>query len=113
MDESPAATRIRKDIESNPVVLYMEGTPMFPLSTHAAAVAQSLDLMGLAYRCVNLNDDPEVRDAIREFSQCTELPHLYIRGKFAGGGTAIRDLARSGEIKALFDAAEIAARPLP
>ncbi len=112
MDDSPATLRIRKDIESNPVVLYMEGTPMFPLTPAAAAVTQTLDLMGVAYRNVNLNDDPEIREAIRDFSQCAELPHLYVRGRFAGGGAAIRDLARSGGLKPLFDQAGIAAKAL-
>jgi monothiol glutaredoxin len=112
MDETPATLRIRKDIESNPVVLYMEGTPMFPLPPAAAAVAQPLDLMGVAYRCVNLNDDPEVREAIRGFSQCADLPHLYVRGQFIGGGAAVRDLARSGDFKTLFDDAGIPAKAL-
>jgi monothiol glutaredoxin len=112
MEETPAAVRIRKDIESNPVVLYMEGTPMFPLTPAAATVAQTLDLMGVVYRYVNLNDDPEVREAIRGFSQCEEFPHLYVRGKFAGGGAALREVARSGGFKALFDEAGIAAKAL-
>ncbi len=112
MEDTPATLRIRKDIESNPVVLYMEGTPMFPLTPAAATVAQTLDLMGVVYRCVNLNDDPEVREAIGGFSQCAELPHLYVRGKFVGGGAAVRDLVRSEGFKALFDQAGIAAKAL-
>ena len=67
-------------------------------------------LYDVAYRNVNLNDDPEIREAIRDFSQCAELPHLYVRGRFAGGGAAIRDLARSGGLKPLFDQAGIAAK---
>lgn len=112
MDENPAFTRIRKDIESHAVVLYMEGTPMFPLTNRGAAVTQALDLMGVAYKAVNLMDDPEIREAIRTAADAPETPHLYIHARFAGGGEEVRDLARSGALKALLDAAGIAAQPI-
>ncbi len=112
MDENPAFTRIRKDIETHAVVLYMEGTPMFPLTNRGAAVTQALDLMGVAYKAVNLNDDPEIREAIKTAADAPETPHLYIHGRFAGGGEEVRDLARSGALKALLDAAGIAAQPI-
>lgn len=112
MDENPIFTRIRKDIETHAVVLYMEGTPMFPLTNRGAAVTQALDLMGVAYKSVNLNDDPEIRDAIKTAPDAPDTPHLYIHGRFAGGGTEVRDLAKSGALKALLDAAGIAAQSL-
>ncbi|WP_337997903.1 glutaredoxin domain-containing protein [Oleispirillum naphthae] len=110
-DSSPAFTRIRKDVETHPVVLYMEGTPMYPLTARAAAVAQALDAMGIPYKSVNLVDDPEVKEAIKAFGECPDLPHLYIKGRLAGGGDAARDLAKSEGLKDKLAEAGIAAKP--
>jgi len=110
-EDSPAFTRIRKDVETYPVVLYMEGTPMYPLTARAAAVAQALDTMGISYKSINLVDDPEIKEAIKAFGRCPDLPHLYIKGKLAGGGDAARELAKSGALKDALANAGIAAQP--
>lgn len=110
MDESPVFTRIRKDIESNPVVLFMKGTPMFPQCGFSAAVAQTLDLLGVTYKSVNVLDDPEIRDGIKGFSNWPTLPQLYVKGKFVGGADIVRDMANSGELQACLASAGVPMR---
>ncbi|MBN2751816.1 MAG: monothiol glutaredoxin, Grx4 family [Rhodospirillaceae bacterium] len=113
IEDTPAVTRIRKDITTHPVVLYMEGTPMFPMNIRAATVAQALDLMGVAYKAVNLIDDPEIKDSITAFGNCPSLPQLYINGHFAGGGDTIHDLAKNEGLREILSAAGIATHSTP
>jgi len=103
-------TRIRKDIETNPVVLFMKGTPMFPLCGSSAAMAQALDLLGVTYKSVNVLDDPEVRESLNAFSNWPDLPQLFLHGKFVGGGTALREMANSDQLAAKLRESGVAMR---
>jgi len=107
MNEHPTLTRIRKDVSTHSVVLYMEGTPMFPFDGTSAAVAQCLALLGIKPTCFNLNDEPDLKEHIKSYSDCSTLPQLYIHGQFYGGGPALLSAVRSGEIKADLQAAEL------
>ena len=93
--------RIRKDISSNDVVLYMKGTAVFPQCGFSAAVAQILTQLGVAFKDVNVLEDSAIRQGIKDFANWPTIPQLYIKGEFIGGCDIIRDMFTSGELKDL------------
>lgn len=99
--ENHAFEQIRRDIGDNDVVLYMKGTPVFPMCGFSAAVAQVLNHLGIDYHSVNVLEDPGVRDAIKQFSDWPTIPQLYIKGEFIGGCDIVREMFETGELQEL------------
>lgn len=98
--------KIRSQITDNPVVLYMKGSPQFPRCGFSGATVQLLKTNGLAnFVAVDVLTDPELREAIKVFSNWPTIPQLYINGEFIGGADIVRDLHEQGELKKLLDAA--------
>ena len=96
--------RIRQQVTENPVVLFMKGTPQFPMCGFSANAAQILKLSGVSqYVSVNVLDDPEVRQGIKEFSNWPTIPQLYVNGEFVGGSDIMKELYSSGELQKLLD----------
>jgi monothiol glutaredoxin len=93
--------RIRHDITSNDIVLYMKGTAVFPQCGFSAAVVQVLDSMGLKYRDVDILSDPALRQGIKDFANWPTIPQLYIKGEFIGGCDIVREMHASGELQEL------------
>lgn len=90
--------RIKQQIASHPVVLYMKGTPDFPMCGFSSQVSQALKACGAEFAYVNVLDDPEVREAIKGYSNWPTFPQLYINGELIGGCDIIMDMYRSGEL---------------
>jgi monothiol glutaredoxin len=97
MTDTSVADRIKDDISTNDVVLFMKGTPVFP-----AAVVQVLSHMGVKFKGVNVLDDPSIRQGIKEFSDWPTIPQLYVKGEFIGGCDIVREMYQSGELQDLF-----------
>src|ERR1700720_4512632 len=95
--------RIKQDVTSNPVVLYMKGTPVFPQCGFSAAVVQILSHLGVKFKGVDVLSDPEIRQAIKEFSNWRTIPQLYVKGEFVGGCDIIREMFETGELQQLFE----------
>ena len=95
--------RIKQDVTSNPVVLYMKGTPVFPQCGFSAAVVQILSELGVKFKGIDVLADPEIRQGIKEFSSWPTIPQLYVKGEFVGGCDIIREMAESGELKQLLE----------
>ena len=85
--------RIKQDVTSNPVVLYMKGTPVFPQCGFSAAVVQILTELGVKFKGVDVLTDPEIRQGIKEYSSWPTIPQLYVKGEFVGGCDIIREMA--------------------
>jgi len=100
MDQS-VAERIRNDISSNDVVLYMKGTPAFPQCGFSAAVVNVLNHMGVQFKGVDVLVDPALRQGIKEFTNWPTIPQLYVKGEFVGGCDIIREMYASGELTQL------------
>jgi monothiol glutaredoxin len=94
--------RITKEITDNNVVLYMKGTPDFPMCGFSGAVVQALKNYGVEFKGVNVLDDAELRQGIKEFSEWPTLPQLYVKGEFIGGCDIVREMHASGELQKLF-----------
>ena len=91
-------TRIQAEIEANPVMLYMKGTPMFPQCGFSARVIQILTHMGVPFNSANVLEDDELREGIKSFSQWPTIPQLYVKGEFVGGCDIITEMFQSGEL---------------
>lgn len=92
--------RIQQQVSQNPVVLYMKGTPQFPQCGFSANAAQILKLCGVSqFFSVNVLEDPEIRQGIKEFSNWPTIPQLYVNGEFVGGSDIMKELYSSGELQ--------------
>ena len=94
--------RIKKLIADNPVVLFMKGTPQFPQCGFSGQVVQILDYLGAPIVGVNVLEDAEIRQGIKEFANWPTIPQLYIKGEFVGGCDIIREMFSTGELVELF-----------
>jgi len=95
--------RINAEIQSDHVVLFMNGTPVFPLCGPSAQAVQILGLLGVRFKPIDVTIDPSLRLAIRDFSNWPTLPQLYVVGQFVGGNDVMRQMLESGALKELFE----------
>ena len=100
MDATTKA-KIEGLVNGNDVVLFMKGSRHFPQCGFSATVVQILDQLVKEYQTVNVLADPEVRDAIKAYSQWPTIPQLYVRGDFVGGCDIVRDMFQAGELQEL------------
>ncbi len=94
-----ADDRIKADIASNDIVLFMKGTPAMPQCGFSATVVHILDHVGVKYKGVNVLTDPEIRQGIKDFSNWPTIPQLYVKGEFVGGCDIIKEMFESGELR--------------
>ena len=99
MNESDAVQRIKDHLASAPVVLFMKGTPDFPQCGFSAQTAAALKACGAQFRHVNIFEDPEIREALKTYSNLPTFPQLYVKGELIGGCDITLDMFRSGELK--------------
>jgi monothiol glutaredoxin len=97
--ENLAADRIRQEIETNDVVLFMKGTPVFPQCGFSAAVVQVLSHLEVKFKGIDVLQDPGLRQGVKEFSNWPTIPQLYVKGEFVGGCDIVREMAESGELE--------------
>jgi monothiol glutaredoxin len=97
----PVHQQIAAEIEANPVVLYMKGTPMFPQCGFSARVVQVLTHMGVPFKGVNVLEDMAIREGIKSFSNWPTIPQLYVKGEFVGGCDIVTEMFQSGELATL------------
>lgn len=96
--------RIRQQVASNPVVLYMKGTSQFPQCGFSARAVQILKGSGVsAFLSVNVLEDPEIREGVKEFSNWPTIPQLYVNGEFVGGSDIMTELYQSGELQKMLE----------
>ena len=93
--------QIQSHINSLPVMLFMKGTPIFPQCGFSARVVQILKHAGVPFQSVNVLEDPEIRDGIKNFSNWPTIPQLYIKGEFIGGCDIVTEMYQTGELQTL------------
>ena len=111
MTDNAVFTRIRQEIDDNPVVLFMKGTPMFPQCGFSAAVVQVLTHMGVKFKGIDVLTDPSLRQGIKDFSSWPTIPQLYVKGEFVGGCDIVREMYQSGELAEMLKDKGIEAQP--
>jgi monothiol glutaredoxin len=97
--------RIKEQLKSNPAVLYMKGTPDFPQCGFSASAVRTLEACGASFGYVNIFEDPELREALKRYSNWPTYPQLYVNGELVGGSDIITEMYQKGELKALLDEA--------
>jgi monothiol glutaredoxin len=90
--------RIRDTVSDNPIVLFMKGTPQFPMCGFSSRAAQALKKAGANYTSVNVLEDPEVRANLPRYSNWPTFPQLFINGELIGGCDILLELDESGEL---------------
>ncbi len=108
--DSHVANRIRQEIDSNDIVLFMKGTPVFPHG-FSAAVVQVLSHLEVKFNGVDVLQDPGLRQGIKDFSNWPTVPQLYVKGEFVGGCDIIREMFQAGELQSLLQEKGIQAQP--
>lgn len=96
---SNAQDAIKATIENNDVVLFMKGTPVFPQCGFSSVVARVLDHLQVDFESVNVLEDNEIRQGIKDFSNWPTIPQLYVKGEFVGGCDIVKEMFESGELQ--------------
>ena len=94
---------IKNEIKSNDVVLFMKGTPVFPMCGFSATVVKVLSDLGIRFNSVNVLDSDEMREGIKQFSNWPTIPQLYVKEEFIGGCDIVKEMHESGELMELFN----------
>jgi monothiol glutaredoxin len=100
-----ALVQIDEQVKKYKIILYMKGTPDFPMCGFSAATIQVLDSYKVEYASVNVLDNPEIREGIKRYSNWPTIPQLYINGEFVGGCDIVREMHANGELESLIRAA--------
>ena len=93
---------IDNEVKSNDVVLFMKGTPQFPMCGFSGQVVQILDYLGVPYKGLNVLENDDLRGGIKTYSNWPTIPQLYVKGEFVGGCDIIREMFQAGELQTLF-----------
>ena len=94
----------QEQVTSNPVVLYMKGTPQFPQCGFSATTVQILKACGVStFFSVNVLENPEIRSGIKEYANWPTIPQLYVRGEFVGGCDIMREMYEDSELQKLLE----------
>ena len=106
MTES-ANERIKRTVTSNDVVLYMKGTPTFPQCGFSSTVVQIFDYLGADYHSVNVLEDPDIRQGVKDYNNWPTVPQVFVKGEFIGGCDIVREMFETGELKTFLAEKEI------
>jgi monothiol glutaredoxin len=96
-------SRIEKEINSNDVVLFMKGTPVFPQCGFSSMVSQVLSHIGVEFKGVDVLAEATLRNGIKAYSDWPTIPQLYYKGEFVGGCDIVKEMYENGELQELFD----------
>ena len=102
---------INNQITNNDVVLFMKGTPVFPMCGFSAATVQILTKLGVKFSSVNVLENNEMREGIKKFSDWPTIPQLYIKKEFIGGCDIIKEMFENGELLELLSTKGIKVNP--
>lgn len=102
---SDAKERIAEIVRNNEIVLFMKGTALFPQCGFSARAVAILDRLGTGYETVDVLQEPQIRQAIKDYSDWPTIPQLYVKGEFVGGSDIMMEMFENGELQELVGAA--------
>ncbi|WP_137861511.1 MULTISPECIES: Grx4 family monothiol glutaredoxin [unclassified Sphingomonas] len=94
--------RIKALVDSNKVLLFMKGSPLFPQCGFSSRAVAILNHLGVEFESVDVLQDQGIRQGIKEFSDWPTIPQLYVKGEFVGGSDIMMEMYESGELAQLF-----------
>ena len=97
--------RIKQQLSSYPVLLYMKGTPDFPQCGFSAKTVSVLRAAGAKFAYINIFEDPEIREGLKVYSNWPTFPQLYVNGELVGGSDILTEMFQKGELKQLLEEA--------
>jgi monothiol glutaredoxin len=100
---NPIFSQIEKELAENDVVLFLKGTSVFPQCGFSAAVVNLLNTLNITFKGINVLDDEEIRQGIKDYANWPTIPQLYVKGEFIGGCDIVREMFTSGELQALLN----------
>jgi monothiol glutaredoxin len=98
---SDTNTRLAEIVNSNDVVLFMKGTPLFPQCGFSSRAVAILERLGVPFEGVDVLQDMEIRQGIKAFSDWPTIPQLYVKGEFVGGSDIMMEMYEAGELQQL------------
>ena len=108
---SEANARIDEIVNGNDIVLFMKGTALFPQCGFSSRAIAILERLEAKYETVDVLQDPEIRQGIKEYSDWPTVPQLYVKGEFVGGSDIMMEMFESGELQAVARSASMILRP--
>jgi len=96
-------------VKSNDVLLFMKGTPKMPMCGFSGQVVQILNHLGVPFKGVNILENDELRQGVKDYSNWPTFPQLYIKGEFVGGADITREMFQAGELQTLLKEKGLAA----
>ena len=100
--------RIDQLVKNNDIVLFMKGTALFPQCGFSSRAVAILDHLGVAFETVDVLQDPEIRQGIKEYSDWPTVPQLYVKGEFVGGSDIMMEMFEAGELQQMLEDKQIA-----
>jgi len=98
---SSVIEEIGREVRENPVVIYMKGTPRFPMCGFSAATIEVLNELGVPYKAVDILAETDKREGVKQFTQWPTIPQVFVGGEFVGGCDIVRELHARGELAEL------------
>jgi monothiol glutaredoxin len=100
--------RIDELVKNNDIVLFMKGTALFPQCGFSSRAVAILDHLGVRFETVDVLQDPEIRQGIKDYSDWPTVPQLYVKGEFLGGSDIMMEMFQAGELQRLVDEKQVA-----
>lgn len=97
--------RIKHEVDSHPIIIFMKGTPQMPMCGYSSRTAQMLQACGVEFAHVNVLADPEVFENLPRFANWPTFPQVYVNGELIGGHDITMELFQKGELKPMLQAA--------
>ena len=105
--EQQIKDQIENEISNNEVCLFMKGTPEAPQCGFSMAVSNMLKILEVNFKGINVLENEQIRQGIKEFSEWPTIPQLYIKKEFVGGCDIVKEMYESGELKKILEKKQI------
>jgi len=105
---SHTSTRIDELVKNHDIVLFMKGTALFPQCGFSSRAVAILDHLGVKFETVDVLQDPEIRQGIKDYSDWPTVPQLYVKGEFLGGSDIMTEMFEAGELQQLLEEKQVA-----
>lgn len=97
--------RIKEQVESSPIVIYMKGTPQMPQCGYSSRASQALQNCGVEFAYVNVIADPEIFENLPRYADWPTFPQIYVKGELIGGHDILMEMYQKGELQPILEEA--------